>query len=73
MLFLGLRITEWIAVVTFFSGGIYGLMKYYHLFASMNETLADLRVTMEKITTQNGDHEKRISSLEEWRESKKES
>ena len=70
MLFLGLRITEWIAIVSFLVGAVYGLMKFYHLFNKMSDTLESLRGTMKDITKQNGDHEKRITSLEFWRDSK---
>lgn len=70
MLFLGLKITEWIAVLTFLGGVAYGILKFYHLFNKMLDTLDSLQGAINTITTQNTDHEKRISSLEAWRKNK---
>ncbi|MGX6993932.1 hypothetical protein CBF34_07015 [Vagococcus penaei] len=68
MIFLGLRITEWIAVLSFLGGISYGILKFYHLFNKMLDTLNELKSAIETITTQNVDHEKRITSLEMWKE-----
>lgn len=73
MRFLGLRVSEWIAILGFLISSVYGLMKFYHLFNKMSDSLDSLGETIKRITTQNDDHEKRITKLEFWRLAEKES
>lgn len=65
MLFLGLKVTEWIAILTFLGGIAFAVMKFYHLFNKMLETLDSLNEAINNITTQNADHEKRLTIIEQ--------
>lgn len=65
MNFLGFTVMETIGIITFLSGLIFSGMKFYHLFAKMLDTLESLKVAINSITTQNADHENRITRLEE--------
>lgn len=57
----GLSLTEILAIVSFGGGVLYGLMKFYHMFSRLEETMDNV----EKAVNRLNDHEVRISILEE--------
>lgn len=65
MKYLGLGVTEWIAVITFVAGVIYGLMKFYNLFMSLGSSINRLNQLINNLESRFDDHEHRITKLEE--------
>lgn len=60
----GLNLTEIIAIVSFFGGVLFGLMKFYHMFSRLEETMTNVEEAIKRLN----DHEVRISVLEEQNE-----
>lgn len=65
MTILGYSIEDWIAVLTFLGGIIFGLMKFYALFTRMDNTLKRLNDTVNSIEGRFEAHNTRLTRLEE--------
>ncbi|MGH1841280.1 hypothetical protein ABE867_11040 [Enterococcus gallinarum] len=61
----GLTVTEFLAVLSFFAGGIFGLMKYYDLFMDLRRAVDDLNKTIASLEQRFDNHEIRLTRLEE--------
>lgn len=61
----GLTITEWIALIGFIFGIIFGLMKFYNLFMSLDASIKNLNQLIHSLDAKFDDHEIRITRLEE--------
>ena len=61
----GLTITEWIALLGFIGGVIFGLMKFYNLFMSLDASIKNLNQLIHSLDSKFDDHEIRITRLEE--------
>lgn len=62
---LGYSIEDWIALLSFLGGIIFGLLKFYGLFTKMDQTLGQLNQTVKSIEERFDSHETRITRLEE--------
>lgn len=61
----GLKITEWIALLGFAAGIIFGLMKFYNLFMQLDSSIKTLNKLINTLKVKFDDHEIRITRLEE--------
>ncbi|MCR1930915.1 hypothetical protein [Enterococcus gallinarum] len=61
----GLTVTEFLAVLSFFAGGIFGLMKYYDLFMDLKRAVKELNKTIASLEQRFDNHEIRLTRLEE--------
>ena len=61
----GLTVTEFLAVLSFFAGGIFGLMKYYDLFMDLRRAVDDLNKTIASLEQRFDNHEICLTRLEE--------
>jgi Sec-independent protein translocase protein TatA len=60
-----LTITEWIAVITFVAGLIFGFSKFYALFTKMDSTLKDLKKTIQEVEKSHAEYSTRLARIEE--------
>ena len=58
---MNLTVEQWLAVITFLGGIIFALMKFYHVFSQLEESMKELKEAVERLNN----HEIRISRLEE--------
>ncbi len=65
MRIFGLTITEWIALLGFIGGIIFGLMKYYDLFMDLKRAVKELNKTIASLEKRFDNHEIRLTRLEE--------
>ena len=57
----GMNLSEIVTTLTFLGGGIFGLMKFYHVFSKLEETMGKVERAVDRLN----DHEVRISVLEQ--------
>ena len=57
---MNLTVEQWLAVITFL-GIIFALMKFYHVFSQLEDSMKELKEAVERLNN----HEIRISRLEE--------
>jgi len=62
--FSTLTITEWIAVITFIGGLIFGLSKFYALFTDMDVTLKELKSTIKDVQKSHSEYNIRLATIE---------
>lgn len=62
---LGYSVEDWVTIIGFGAGIIFSLMKFYALFARMDQTLKELNKTVSNIEDRFSGHETRITRLEE--------
>lgn len=60
-----LRVTEWIAILSFIGGIVFGLMKFHSLFTRLDISVDKLNDLITTLRTKFDDHETRITRLEE--------
>ena len=65
MKIMDFSVEDWLAVLTFLGGLIFGLMKFYALFIDMNNTLKKLNKTVNSIEGRFSEHDTRLTRLEE--------
>ena len=58
---MNLTLEQWLAVITFLSGIIFALMKFYHVFSQLEDSMKELKQAVDRLNN----HEVRISRLEE--------
>ena len=58
---MNLTVEQWLAVITFLGGIIFALMKFYHVFSQLEDSMKELKEAVERLNN----HEIRISRLEE--------
>ncbi|WP_429976667.1 hypothetical protein [Enterococcus sp. AZ051] len=63
--FSTLTITEWIAVVSFIFGLIFGFSKFYAMFTRLTSTLEKLEKAISKLEQVQIDYGERLSRIEE--------
>lgn len=62
--FSSLTITEWIAVITFIGGLLFGLSKFYAMFTRLDSTLEKLEKAISKLEQSQIDYGQRLSTIE---------
>ena len=58
---MNLTVDHWLAVITFLAGIIFALIKFYHVFSQLEDSMKELKEAVERLNN----HEIRISRLEE--------
>ena len=56
---MNLTVEQWLAVITFLGGIIFALMKFYHVFSQLEDSMKELKEAVERLNN----HEIRISRL----------
>ena len=57
---MNLTLEQWLALITFLSGIIFALMKFYHVFSQLEDSMKELKQAVDRLNN----HEVRISQLE---------
>lgn len=58
---MNLTLEQWLALITFLGGIIFTLMKFYHVFSQLEDSMKELKQAVDRLNN----HEVRISRLEE--------
>ena len=58
---MNLTLEQWLALITFLGGIIFALMKFYHVFSQLEDSMKELKQAVDRLNN----HEVRISRLEE--------
>lgn len=58
---MNLTLEQWLALITFLDGIIFALMKFYHVFSQLEDSMKELKQAVDRLNN----HEVRISRLEE--------
>lgn len=57
---MNLTLEQWLALITFLGGIIFALMKFYHVFSQLEDSMKELKQAVDRLNN----HEVRISQLE---------